>query len=182
MNIPNFEQLSTVALSAEKLMLKYGKVVDQKILINSRIESISNNLFYLAAAGGLVAIFSAFWIGILSLTFAVIACVLLIYKSHTNLNDHIEINLWLSERARVLVQACVSMSEQYKSSPSATLIGLAISEYKQELNSIEADALAHHDNSFTASLLEYYQKRTLRQRYSSALRNKRNRHGIQELG
>ena len=176
------EQLKEIYTAAEKLMLRHSEIVDRKIMLSSNIERISNTLFYLATAGGLIAIFSQFWIAIVSLSFALIACGLLIYKSRVNLNDQIDINLWLAERGRVLLKACSSIKEQFDLSPSNELMGLAVSEYVQELDSITADATAHQNDHFTASLVDFYAKKNQRQRYSAAIKNKYNRHGIQDLG
>lgn len=176
------QKLKDIQLAAEQLMLRHREVVEQKIRLSSHIERIANTLFYLATAGGLIAIFSQFWIAIVALSFALVACGLLIYKSKTNLDDHIDMNLWLSERGRVLCKACLSIEEQFDTSPSNELMGLALHEYLQELNSITDDATAHQNDQLTASIIVFYEKKNQRQRYSAAIKNRYNRHGIQDLG
>lgn len=174
--------ITEIQLEAEKLMLKHNAIFDSKVKLDNTIESASNALFYISILGGFIAVFSQFWIAMVSLSFAVTACGLLIYKSQINLINDMDVNLWLAERARIVFTSCIEMCAEPNVRPKNEFKDFPINVYLREIDSIKGDAEAHESDIYTASLLDFYDRRSQRNRYSAAIKNKYNRHGIKDLG
>jgi hypothetical protein len=174
-------QLKQIQGELKKLEKELNSLVEKKINLSYNLERFSNWLFGISVIGAFIAIFCQFWVATASLGLTIIGCVLLIYKSWSNLTDVIDINLWLAERCTKLYIKCSEMEK----SESALFFNeqedlLLSNECIFLLEEIRADRKAYHNGMITSSLDDYYEKRYTRSRYSAALKNRYNKHGIKQ--
>jgi hypothetical protein len=172
--------LQEVKSEVAALCVELNKILESEIRVSENIEKASGWLFFMAVAGGLIAIFSEFWIAMVSLSFALAACFLLIFKSETQLMHRIDVNFWFLERAMKLSGKCASVEIQEGSITATDEMSVAVIDCKQDLITLKDDLEAKRNDVLTASLMQFYNEREMRGRYSAALKNKYNRHGIKE--
>jgi len=169
-----------IEMEVADLSAQLNKILEADIRVSDNIEKASGWLFFMAVTGGLIAIFSVFWIAMVSLGLAIVACGLLIYKSEAKLKDHIDINFWFLERCMKISSACAALEIKKDPVKEPDMLPLAFIDVKQDLITLKDDREAFSNDVFTPSLLQYYQERNSRSRYSAAIKNKYNRHGIKE--
>jgi len=63
--------LEEVKSEVTALCAELNRMLESDIRVSENIEKVSTWLFFMAVAGGLIAIFSEFWIAIVSLAFAI---------------------------------------------------------------------------------------------------------------
>ncbi|WP_142530585.1 hypothetical protein [Pedobacter westerhofensis] len=172
--------LQEVKSEVTALCIELNKILEIDIRVSENIEKACGWLFFMAVAGGLTAIFSEFWIAMVSLAFALAACFLLIYKSKTKLMNRIDVNFWFLERAMKLSGKCASVELNEGIITATDEMSAAVINCKQDLITLKDDLEAVRNDVLTASIIKFYNEQEMRGRYTAAIKNKYNRHGIKE--